>query len=162
MTDILQAWLYATKDQGIIKNYDKVLDVGSLVVDYHYQGARPVFYDAKEYIGIDIEEGLGVDRIVDMHELSKHFEPEYFDLVVCTEVFEHDPKFWVTLEEIKKVLKPGGYFLFSVPNAGEYHPYPKDYWRFMQDGITDVVLDGYKNRHVGQVGSALAGWGVKK
>jgi SAM-dependent methyltransferase len=41
-----------------------------------------------------------------------------FDLCTCTEVFEHVPDDALGFAEIRRVLKPGGHFLFTVPLIG--------------------------------------------
>lgn len=48
---------------------------------------------------------------------SLPYEDACFDLVVFTETLEHIPRSpYVLLGEVKRVLKPGGLVLFSVPN----------------------------------------------
>jgi len=39
------------------------------------------------------------------------------DLVICSEVLEHLDDYHLALEEIYRVLKPGGKFLASVPSS---------------------------------------------
>ena len=45
------------------------------------------------------------------------FKDEIFDFVICTEVLEHVPNFKKAIYEIKRVLKPNGEFLITVPNS---------------------------------------------
>lgn len=40
-----------------------------------------------------------------------------FDVIVAWDLIEHLENLWNFLENIKKHLKPGGYFLFNTPNA---------------------------------------------
>jgi len=49
----------------------------------------------------------------DVQRLS--FDDECFDLVVSEEVFEHVPDYRRGFAEVRRVLKPGGYHIFSVP-----------------------------------------------
>ena len=44
------------------------------------------------------------------------FSDNTFDLVICSEVLEHLHEYINALEEISRVLKPGGKFLASVPS----------------------------------------------
>ena len=43
------------------------------------------------------------------------------DTVLCNSVLEHDARFWLTLTEVRRVLKPGGLFLVGVPGYSERH-----------------------------------------
>lgn len=52
-------------------------------------------------------------------QLSKEdFDEDFFDVVCMWHVFEHltEPK--ATLQIIRKILKPGGYLMMSLPNIG--------------------------------------------
>ena len=49
----------------------------------------------------------------DVQRLS--FDDESFDLVVSEDVFEHVPDYRRGFAEVRRVLKPGGYHIFSVP-----------------------------------------------
>lgn len=64
-----------------------VIEIGSRNVN---GSVRSLFPNAK-YLGIDIEDGEGVDVVVDAME----FEPdEPVDLVICCEVLEHESR-WI-------------------------------------------------------------------
>lgn len=86
------------------------------------------------YLGVDIAPGPGVDEIMDAHDLT--FADEVFDVVVCTEMLEHDSAPWLTAREIARVLRPNGVALITARGIGfPRHDYPSDYWRFTEDGI---------------------------
>jgi ubiquinone/menaquinone biosynthesis C-methylase UbiE len=75
----------------------------------------------------------------------------YFDLVLCNSVLEHDPAFWKTLAEMKRVLK--GHIVIGVPAFVEQsravlqvHRYPKDYYRFGEDAVREVFFEGLNLR----------------
>ena len=56
-----------------------------------------------------------------------------FGAVISGQTLEHDPYFWITLENISKVvIKPGWVFLI-VPSKGKYHKHPIDCYRFYKD-----------------------------
>lgn len=62
------------------------------------------------------EHGLGdIAHHWDLTGLSKRFEPERFDTVVCLDVLNHVENDVVTLEDIATVLKPGGRLVLAVP-----------------------------------------------
>lgn len=66
----------------------KVLDVGSLNIN----GTVKDFFTNCEYIGVDLEEGPGVDLVGQGQELK--FPDRHFSTVVSAECFEHNP-YWV-------------------------------------------------------------------
>jgi SAM-dependent methyltransferase len=78
---------------------------------------------------------------VDIQDLSSYRADEY-DLVVLDEILEHVPRPWVAVEEVRRILKPGGCLLTSSPFMIAEHRVPMDYWRFTKDGLR-VLLDQY-------------------
>lgn len=46
------------------------------------------------------------------------FADDTFDRVICAEVLEHVPDYQTVLDEIRRVLKPGGVLAVSVPRFG--------------------------------------------
>jgi SAM-dependent methyltransferase len=121
------------------------LDVGSLDVNGSVRD-----YFKGEYVGIDIREGKNVDLVLSAHDIVSHFGEERFDVVVCCEMMEHDRKFWVTMEQFGKVLKPGGRLILTTRGIGfPLHEYPWDLWRFTEEagkilgelaGLRDVTV----------------------
>ena len=78
----------------------KILEVGS----YDVNGSvRPLFSRAGSYVGVDFRPGPGVDLTMNAHCLK--FPDRSFDLVISTEMLEHDDQFWVSLQEMGRVLK---------------------------------------------------------
>jgi SAM-dependent methyltransferase len=102
-----------------------VLDVGSLDVN---GSVRDLF--GPHYIGIDFREGPGVDEVMNAHKLR--FQAGRFDVVVTTELLEHDSEFWTSMKEMGRVLRKGGHLLVTTRGNGfKLHGHPDDYWRFM-------------------------------
>jgi SAM-dependent methyltransferase len=102
-----------------------VLEVGSLNVN---GSVRDFFIGS--YIGLDMRDGPGVDVVGAARELP--FVAGRFEVVVCTEMLEHDPAFWLSLAEMGRVLKEGGHLLLTTRGNGfGLHNEPSDYWRFM-------------------------------
>ncbi len=148
------------KEHGMNTPEASVLIVGSLDVN---GSVRPYFSQTK-IVGIDLFDGPGVDHVVDAHNLldpvslEKIFGMPYtdtwdvaFDIVVCTEMLEHDDKFWITLANIGELLRPGGMFILTARGArrgvegrkhGESmweHAYPDDYYRFMPNAVPKLL-----------------------
>lgn len=89
-----------------------VLDVGSLDIN----GNNQFLFEYCQYIGIDLAPGRNVDFVTKGHELA--LPDESFDVVVSTECFEHDQYYGRTLQNIVRMLKPGGLFFFSCATSG--------------------------------------------
>jgi SAM-dependent methyltransferase len=129
MHDSVMAWVAAEVRHHGLRDASRVLEVGALDVN---GSVRELF--AGRYTGVDMREGPGVDIVASGHELRRAFRGEAFDVVVCTEVLEHDPAFWVTLPQIAGVLRPGGHLLLTTRGNGfGEHREPSDYWRFMPE-----------------------------
>lgn len=87
----------------------------------------------KGYKGLDIETGINYqdvkpDFLWDGNLMP--FEDQRFDVVISTEVLEHVPEPEKYLLEVRRVLKPGGIFFFTVPFLMSLHEIPHDYYRY--------------------------------
>lgn len=107
----------------------RIVDIGAMDVNGSLRHAAP---QGAEYVGVDIEEGPGVDVVCPPGN-PLPFASNTFDLAVSTSCFEHDQVFWHTSLEAMRVIKPGGLFYFNAPSNGFYHRYPYDNWRFFPD-----------------------------
>lgn len=58
------------------------------------------------------------------------FQDRCFDLVLCNAVLEHDPFFWRSLAEIRRVTKSGGRVILGAPGYGQY-PFEKTLRRIL-------------------------------
>ncbi len=83
------------------------------------------------------------------------FEDERFDLVMSNATLELDKYFWRSLGEMRRVLEPGGLLVIGVPgyirNPEQDHGlsthtyrvhYRFDYYRFSEQAVRDVFLEG--------------------
>jgi SAM-dependent methyltransferase len=90
----------------------KVLEIGSLYIN----GTVRDFFNAKEYIGIDVGMGPGVDIVAQGQEFD--YPDEYFDTTISAECFEHNP-FWLeTFLNMIRMTKNGGLVTFSCASLG--------------------------------------------
>jgi SAM-dependent methyltransferase len=103
-----------------------VLDVGGADVNGSY---RPIFADCT-YRSLDFK---NADVIVTGYDWP--LEDETFDAVVSGQALEHDRFFWVTMQNISRVMKPGGIAVLIVPSAGPVHRHPVDCYRFYPDAL---------------------------
>jgi SAM-dependent methyltransferase len=64
----------------------------------------------------------GVDvAAVDLEREVFPWDDATFDVVVANQIFEHLKNIWLPLSEVYRVLRPGGYFVISVPNLASAH-----------------------------------------
>ena len=75
-----------------------------------------VFYDGGSYRSAVAPELLAAGIIRDMPEGRIPHPDAAFDLVISNQVFEHVPDLDAVLDEIRRVLKPGGILLFLFPD----------------------------------------------
>lgn len=123
-------------------SFARVLDLGSRDIN----GTVKQFFETVEYIGADMIAGGNVDVVVNGHTLTERFEKDSFDLVLCFDTLEHDDRFWLTVDQLKQVLKPGGYMLLGMPSRHcPEHDWPGDYWRFMPQSMTEFFFQGFED-----------------
>jgi SAM-dependent methyltransferase len=86
------------------------------------------------YVGLDIESALKYDDHIrpdftwDGNKMP--FENNAYESAMATEVLEHCPDPELVLKEIHRVLKPRGYFFFTVPFIWNLHEVPHDQYRY--------------------------------
>jgi SAM-dependent methyltransferase len=107
-----------------------VLDVGCGNKPY-----KQLFKNNISYVGCDVVQSSGQEVDVICPATALDFGDNYFDTVFSTQVLEHVNDHRKAISEVRRVLKPGGYFIFSVPFAWELHMEPHDYMRFSKYGI---------------------------
>lgn len=120
---------------GEMSGTGRVLEIGSRQEKGQKDLAnlREIF-SAKEYVGIDMRPGRGVDRVVNAEKLP--FKKESFDLVLCLETFEHAEKPWLLAKEIERVVKKSGTIIVSSQQNFPIHKHPSDYFRFTPYGLS--------------------------
>lgn len=115
------------------------------------------FGKVNHYLGLDLADN---DNYSDKCDLSWDgttvpLPASSVDCAMATEVLEHCPEPDKVLEEIFRILQPGGLFFFTVPFLWPLHDLPNDHYRF-----TPFAL----GRHLGNAGfvdirlQSLGGW----
>lgn len=104
----------------------KTLDIGG--------GSGPYAKYFPNRVGIDIESGEGVDFVADAHNLSRFRDGE-FERVLCTEVLEHLSNPQKAVDEMYRVLRPGGKVILTTRFIFPLHNIPGDYFRFTRYGL---------------------------
>lgn len=114
-----------------IRSGSRVLDVGAGTCPYRQLFAHCDYrtHDFKQYKG----EKLGgtseygeIDYVSDIVDIP--VPDASFDVLLCTEVFEHVPEPIRALEEMARIVKPGGRLLITAPLGSGLHQLPYHYY----------------------------------
>jgi SAM-dependent methyltransferase len=108
----------------------RCLDIGAGVAPYRAHIERHFGID--HYIELDFARSDKTNLIADASHLP--LRTETIDLVVSFDVLQHIPDYRATLDEVVRVLRPGGALVFTVPFVyGEVGTH--DYHRWTLEGI---------------------------
>lgn len=107
-----------------------VLDAGAGNCQY-----RPLFnharYESADFGGVDKRYGE-LTYVCDLTAIP--VENERFDYVLFNQTLEHLPQPGAVLQELARVLKPGGTIYCTAPFYYEEHEQPYDFYRYTQFG----------------------------
>jgi SAM-dependent methyltransferase len=78
-------------------------------------------------------EGLQLRNVRQCDLLAAEFSTGFFDIVHISEVLEHVPEPLALLQECRRIVKPSGTFLLSLPNGLADRQGLLDYWRLHQE-----------------------------
>lgn len=108
MHDAVLGWVrrHATSDAV------SVLDIGGRDVN---GSTRHLFPAADPYIVIDLRPGENVDFVVDAASWTPN---RAYDVVLCTEVFEHAASWRDIIRTAYRALAPGGLFIATAASPG--------------------------------------------
>lgn len=135
----IQNWLvYKIADKVLdeaIQKYarGKLLDIGC--------GGKPYENMTKSYvtehIGLDHENTLHDESKIDLFGTAYNIpiQKEYFDTVLCTAVLEHLEEPNRAIKETNRILKKGGYAVYTVPLFWHLHEEPRDFYRYTKHGL---------------------------
>jgi len=103
-----------------IKPGSKILDAGAGTLKYkkYFQDCIYKTQDFKQYGEIDY-----VCDIIDIP-----VEMNSFDIIICTEVFEHIPRPDLAVKEFSRILKPNGVMYIISPLNSGIHQAPHHYY----------------------------------
>lgn len=142
---ILQSWCHAIEISG------PVWEFGSFQVDGPEDDLRPIFAGL-EYVGCDMRPGPGVDKIRNLLKLK--IPANSIGTAVCVDTFEHVENPFRAIQEIHRVLRPGGLlFLISVMNFPIH--YEPDYWRFTPGGFEKLLVGPFTSGKVFSMGGTV-------
>jgi SAM-dependent methyltransferase len=119
------------------------LPSGSIVLDAG-AGDAPYrrFFVHTRYESTDFYrvEGAPYDRVTYICDLSAiPISSQRYDLIFCSQVLEHVPEPQSVLNELFRVLKPGGELWITAPLFYEEHQIPYDFYRYTRYGLTYLI-----------------------
>lgn len=131
--------------KNILNNFfinKTVLDVGSGDIN----GNNRFLFENCIYEGNDVINAKNVTIVSKTKDL--HFNDNYFDTIISTECFEHDPEYKESLLKIYNMLKPDGLFCFTCASIGRgehgtKRTSPNDSYGTI--GNLEDMMDYYKN-----------------
>jgi SAM-dependent methyltransferase len=88
-------------------------------------------------LSVDVNRGAAPDCVASAEDLP--FTSASLAIVISQEVIEHVPNPWRVVQEAARVLRPGGRLYLQAPFVIGYHPSPRDYWRFTDEGLRRLV-----------------------
>ena len=112
-----------------------ILDIGCGKKPY-----QPFFFDKSDlYIGVDI----GPHELADVLCVGEKipFRESFFSVNICNQVLEHVEEPSAVVDEISRVLKPGGLLFLSTHGNWPVHECPYDYWRWTSYGLKKLLTD---------------------
>lgn len=129
--------LYATVREFALRMRGRVLDVGCGSVPYKK------YFAHAEYVGMEYDSLAGrtlKGPNVFYDGIRFPFKDGEFDCVLSTEVLEHVFNPDEFLNEIHRVLKPGGLLFLTTPLLWKEHQQPYDYGRYTSFGLKHLMI----------------------
>jgi len=117
---------------------EPVYEFGALQVPGQdgFADLRPIF-PGKEYVGTDMREGPGVDKVVDLHQME--LLPGSVGTALILDTLEHVEYPRQAIKNIHAVLKQNGYIFASSVMNFPIHDHPQDFWRFTPEGFKSLL-----------------------
>jgi SAM-dependent methyltransferase len=127
---------FVAEQARLIATGSRVLDVGVGEAPY-----RELF-DEHTYVTLDYADTPHSGQ-VDLSGAADSIPADdgSFDVIVCTQVLEHVPRPLEALREFRRVLRPAGVLVATVPFVWEEHETPYDFYRFTRYGIEQLLVD---------------------
>jgi ubiquinone/menaquinone biosynthesis C-methylase UbiE len=137
----------------------RILDIGS--------GTAPVSPDLARTVVADVSEEamknvVAASKVVtSITEMT--FDPASFDCILCSEVLEHIPDDEKAVSELRRVLKPGGVLVATVPFQKRYWAEDDEYVGHLRRYDTGELEEklrtgGFKNIRTYKLSGTIERW----
>jgi SAM-dependent methyltransferase len=127
-----------------------VLDVGCGPGQHRNEISRRA-----EYVGMDFDRSLSPEVVCDFNTEKFPFPDNHFDFVFSDSVLEHVMNPFVVMDEMYRVLKPGGRGYLLVPFHYKTHGAPWDFFRFSKGGV-HLLLSKFSWVEIYPIGGSLS------
>jgi hypothetical protein len=112
-----EAWEWITRNLRAYSNLElDVLEFGSLNIN----GSTRALFPNARYYGIDLQTGPGVDEVADATSWQHPTLYGKFDVVVCSEVFEHLCDWRLIVKNAAAHLNDTGVFISTCASDGRH------------------------------------------
>jgi SAM-dependent methyltransferase len=120
---------------------EKYLKLTDSICDIGNQGKDIPELASYKLVTLDITDSTCPDVVGDITKFNSHIPNGSYDALMCTEVLEHVVDPFAAIRELRRMVKKGGYILFTTPlNARIHGPVP-DCWRFTEFGLKVLFRD---------------------
>ena len=115
-------------------------------------------------VSIDAGPRMGATFALDLEEVPLPFEEASYDTILAFNLLEHIYHYRELLDEMHRLLRPGGQVAVFVPFLIGYHPDPRDHFRYTDEtlarllsdaGFTSISVQGYGGRLSASINLAL-------
>jgi len=96
---------------------------------------------AGRYVGADIQHGVDVDLVVDVHRLADTCGEGSFDILVSDAGLEHFKYPFLAAHQMMRTVRLGGLIYIRTHQSYPLHALPYDFFRFSQEGMRTLFSE---------------------
>jgi len=125
----------------------RVLEAGDNSYTVRFGGAQVTKSDV-----LHVDRGTPGATIVADLSAADHIESELFDCIILTQTLQYIFDVRGAVRTLRRILKPGGVLLLSVPGIGQLNPDRWEdlrFWSFTVAGLRRLLLDQFPPTAVG-------------
>ena len=135
------------RDSICLKNWSgPVIDLGAGI----QAGQYSCFFPREKYIQLDCDKVAcpTADIVADCLDMPE-VKSNHYGVVLMLETLEHLANPFKAYKEATRILRVGGLFICTTVACWPIHRHPKDYWRFLPDGLDHLCKENeLKSYHV--------------